>query len=165
MTTRGLVLVSLFYAWTVLSEVPDQNNCSTLKVSGDQFINGMNGYYAPDPTLQTMYEYDKYINHTIFKHFQENRIIFFIGKPHFWVVGKAEDLYTANFWYENRNPSLIGPWYTNFYKNGPNNLSVACMETGKPKMSDSTNTLRPKIMFLVVTIKIVIMGCLLRFFA
>ena len=165
--TKIFVLVSLYYTWFLYtipgSESSVQNNCNLLKVSGEIYIRGLNGYYAPDSTLRNMYNYDKFINYTIFKHFQENRIIFYIGTPHFWVIGKAEDLYTAHFWYENRNQNLIGPWYTNFYKNGPNNLLVACMETGKLKMSDSTNILRPKIMFLVVTIKILILGRLFRF--
>ena len=107
-----------------------------------------------------MYNYNKFINYTIFKHIQEDRIIFYIGSPDFWVIGKAGDLYTCFHWYENRNQNLQGPWFTNFYKNSPNNLVVACIETGIP---GSTNILRPRIMFLVITVKILILGRLFRF--
>ena len=157
--TRGLALVALFRVWVVLSRVPD--HCSTLKVSGDQFIK-MNGLYAPDPSLQTMYKYDEYINYTVFKHSHKNRIIFFIGKPFYWVVGKAEYIYTGKFWYTNRNPKLVGPWYTALNKNGSNNVSITCEEMpGKPKLSDSANNSHPKLMLLLVTIKILVM---VRFF-
>ena len=161
---RNFALVALFHTWIVLSEVSDQKQCSTLKVSGDQLIK-MNGYYAPDLSLQTMYKYDEFINYTVFKHFHKNRIIFFIGEPFYWVVGKAEYIYTGNFWYTNRSPKLIGPWFTGYKKN-PNNVSVTCEEIpGKTKMSDSANTLHPKLMFLEVAIKIVIMVRSFRFFA
>ena len=160
---RGLVLVAL--VWVVLSEVQDQKHCSTLKVSGDQLIK-MNGYYAPDPSLQTMYKYDKYINYTVFKHSHKNRIIFFIGKPFYWVVGKVEYVYTGNFWYTNRNPKLVGPWYTALNNNGPNDVSITCEEMPeKPKMSDSANNSHPKLMFLLVTIKILVMIRFFRSFA
>ena len=163
--TRGLVLVALFHAWIVLSEVPDQKHCSTLKVSGDQFIK-MNGYYAPDPSLQTMYKYDKYINYTVFKHSHKNRIIFFIGKPCYWVVGKVEYVYTGHFWYENRNPKLVGPWYTALNNNGPNKVSIICEEMPeKPKISDSANNSHPRLVFLLITIKILVMIRFFRSFA
>ena len=123
----------------------------------------MNGYYAPDPGLQTMYKYDNYINYTVFKHSHKNRIIFYIGEPYHWVVGKAEYLFLGHFWYENRNPELVNPWYTGF---GPNNVSVTCEEMPeKPKISDSANNSHPKLMFLLVTIKILVMIRFFRFFA
>ena len=163
------LLVSLYYTWFLYtmpgSESSVQNNCNLLKVSGDIYVRGLNGFYAPDSTLRNMYNYNEFINHKIFKHVQEDRIIFYIGTPHFWVIGKTGNLYNGYFWYENRDQDLKGPWYTNFYKNSPNSLVVACMETGKMKMSDSTNILRPKIMFLLVTVKILILGRLFRFVA
>ena len=156
---RNFALFALFHTWIVLSEVSTQ--CSTLKVSGDKHIKA-NGFYSPDRSLQTMYKYDEFINYTVFKHFHKNRIIFFIGEPFYWVVGKAEYIYTGNFWYTNRNPELVGPWFTGYKKN-PNNVSVTCEEIpGKTKMSDSANTLHPKLM--VVAIKIVIMARSFRFF-
>ena len=123
----------------------------------------MNGYYTPDPGLKTMYKYDKYINYTVFKHSHKNRIIYFIGKPHYWIVGKVEYLYSGKFWYENRNPKLVGPWYTGF---GPNNLSIICEEMPeKPKISDSANNSHPRLVFLLVTIKILVMIRIFRSFA
>ena len=145
------------------SESSVQNNCNLLKVSNDIYVRGLNGFYAPDVTLKNMYNYDKFINYTIFKHIQEDRIIFYKGSPDYWVIGKTGGLYTGYHWYENRDQDLQGPWYTNFYKNPiNNNLVVACIKTGIP---DSTNILRPRIMFVVVTVKILILGRLFRFVA
>ena len=159
----NFALFVLFHTWVVLSTISEKQ-CATLKVSGDKHIKA-NGRYAPDLSLQTMYKYDEFINYTVFKHFHKNRIIFFIGEPFYWVLGKAEYIFTGNFWYTNRTPELVGPWFTGYKKN-PNNVSITCEKmAGKIEVSDSANTLQPKIMFLVVTIKIVIMGRLLRFFA
>ena len=69
---------------------------------------------------------------------------------------------------------IEGPWYTaldgsnkNIWRRiAKNTVSIICNEMPeKTEMSDSANTLHSKIMFLVVTVKIVIMGRLLRFFA
>ena len=143
---RVIVLVSLFHAWATLSENPDYKNCSRLKISFDTFIK-TNGYFFPDPTLKTMYKYDKFINYTVFKHDYKNRVIFFMGEPYYWVIGKAEYLFVGHFWYQNRKPQLSGPWYTNF---GPNNVSVTCEEVPeKPKISDSAGNSHPKLMFFL----------------
>ena len=158
------LLVSLFWFLYTMpgSESSVQNNCNLLKVSNDIYVRGLNGFYAPDVTLKNMYNYDKFINYTIFKHIQEDRIVFYKGSPDHWVIGRTGGLYTGYHWYENRDQDLQGPWYTNFYKNSPNNLVVACIKTGIP---DSTNILRPRIMFVVVTVKILILGRLFRFVA
>ena len=157
------LLVSLFWFLYTMpgSGSSVQNSCNLLEVSNDIYVRGLNGLYAPDATLKNMYNYNTFINYTIFKHIEEDRIIFYMGSPDFWVIGKTGDLYTGYHWYENRNQNLQGPWYTNFYKNSPNNLVVACIKTGIP---DSTNILRPK-MFVVVTVKILILGRLFRFVA
>ena len=163
--TRIFVLVSLFHIWIALSEVSVQKQCSTLEVSGDKIIK-MNGRYFPDHSLQTMYKYNEFVNFTVYKHSHKNRIVYFIGKPFYWAVGKVEYVFTGQFWYTNRKPTIEGPWYTALDGNSPNNVSIICNEMPrKTKISDSANTSHPKIMFLVVTIKIVIMGRLLRFFA
>ena len=159
------VLGSLFHAWIVLSDISVQKQCSSLEVSGDKFIN-MNGKFFPDHSLQTMYKYDRFVNYTVYKHSHKNRIVYFIGKPFYWAVGKVEYVFTGQFWYTNRKPTIEGPWYTALDGNSQNNVSIICNEMPeKTKISDSANTSHPKIMFLVVTAKIVIMGRLFRFFA
>ena len=158
------LLVSLFWFLYSMpgSGSPVQSSCNLLEVSNDIYVRGLNGLYTPDTTLKNMYNYNAFINYTIYKHITEDRIIFFIGSPDFWVIGKTGGLYTGYHWYENRNQKLQGPWYTNFHKNSPNNLVVACRKTGIP---DSTNILRPKTMFVVVTVKILILSRLFRFVA
>ena len=163
--TRIFVLVSLYYTWIALLEVSVQKQCSSLEVSGDKMIKS-NGMYFPDHSLQTMYKYDKFVNFTVYKHSHKNRIVYFIGKPYYWVLGKAQYVFTGHFWYTNRKPIIEGPWYTTLYRNNNNSVSIICKEMpGKIEISDSANILHPKIMFLVVTVKIVFMGRLLRFFA
>ena len=171
--TSIFVLGSLFHAWIVLSDISVQKQCSSLEVSGDKFIN-MNGKFFPDHSLQTMYKYDRFVNYTVYKHSHKNRIVYFIGQPFFWAIGKVEYVFTGQFFYTNRKPTIEGPWYTaldgsnkNIWRRiAKNNVSIICNEMPeKTEMSDSANTLHSKIMFLVVTVKIVIMGRLLRFFA
>ena len=159
-------LVSLLHAWVALSEVSVEKQCDSLKVSGDKYIS-INGKYLPDHSLQTMYKYDKFVNFTVFKHTHKNSIVYFIGKPFYWVVGRVEHVYTGQFYYTNRQPTIKGPWYTaldgsddNIWKKiVRNNLSIVCNQPGPANNSHS------KVMFLVVIIKIVIVGRLLRFFA
>ena len=113
------LLVTLFSRiWTSQSEDLDQSNCTRLEVKHDLFTKG-NGEYIIDKSLHSLYKYNSFVSFPVFRHVYKNRIIFYIGQPNHWVVGKQQYLFSGQFWYQNQNPKLVNPWITGF---GTNNL-------------------------------------------
>ena len=165
MTSAKIVALALLLnAWANLSASPDFSNCTRLKVSRDIYTKA-NGYFRPASNLQVMYKYDKFLNKTVFRHESKtlDRVIFFTGPPHFWVLGKIPYMWTGYFWYQSKKPELSGPWYTNF---GENNLTVTCVNIReKSKISHSNNISHPKLMLVLIMIKIFVIVRFFRFFA
>ena len=127
----------------------EQNNCTYLKVKNDPFIKA-NGKYVIDPRLHSLYKYNSFVAYPVFRHVSKNRIIFYIGPPFHWVIGKQQYLFSGQYWYKNKNPYLVNPWVTSL---GVNNLSVTCfVNTTKTDADDTAGILQPQKIMIVISV-------------